>query len=231
MQCSSHQEPLVGWFGKQAHLNTNPVTLGEGWQLITQAITEWCIEPRRPSHPHSIQPASLPFNFCTQDQSPQTAKHKMQLNDGKQLGLTQGCGTRNKTMHYKKARTKARGNETSGPPHPHCPHPHQIMGLRVTKFQCRLPPQCQWGPIALEVQVIHTMADNAAGSPEVTWRSTCQSSKMRTWKMPSPTKDCTGIQWCIIMLGAKTTPFSPMLSIPYKVTQGSWWEVGGQTLP
>ena len=28
------------------------------------------------------------------------------------------------------------------------------------------------------------------------------------------------------MLGAKTTPFFPMLSVLYKVTQGSWWSLG-----
>ena len=66
----------IGWVDKQAHFNANPVSLGEGWKLITQAIAKWCIEPRGPRHPHSILPVSLPFNFCNQDQSPQTARHK-----------------------------------------------------------------------------------------------------------------------------------------------------------
>ena len=67
---------VIGWVGKQAHLNANPVSLGEGQQFITQGITKWCIKPRGPRHLHSIQPASLPFNFCNQDQSPWTAKQK-----------------------------------------------------------------------------------------------------------------------------------------------------------
>ena len=66
----------IGWVGKQAHLNTNPVSLGEGQWLIAQAITKQCIEPRGPRHPCSILSASLPFNFCNQDQSPWTARHK-----------------------------------------------------------------------------------------------------------------------------------------------------------
>ena len=39
------------WVGKQAQLSAKPVSLGEGWQLITQAITEGHIEPRGPGHP------------------------------------------------------------------------------------------------------------------------------------------------------------------------------------
>ena len=30
----------ISWVGKQAQLNANPVSLGEGWQLIAQAITK-----------------------------------------------------------------------------------------------------------------------------------------------------------------------------------------------
>ena len=63
----------TGWVGKQAQLSTKPVSLGEGWWLSTQAITEGHIEPRGPGHPHSIPPASTPFNFCNQDLSPQPA--------------------------------------------------------------------------------------------------------------------------------------------------------------
>ena len=78
----------INWDGKQAHLNANPVSLGEGKQLITQAITIWYIKPRGPGHPRSILATPSPFNFCTQDQSPWTAKHKMQLNDRKLPGVT-----------------------------------------------------------------------------------------------------------------------------------------------
>ena len=60
----------ISWVGKQAELSANPVSLGEGWQLITQAITKGCIKQRGPGHLHSIPPASTPFNFSNQDLSP-----------------------------------------------------------------------------------------------------------------------------------------------------------------
>ena len=64
----------ISWVGKQAQLNANLVSLGEGWWLITQAITERHIKPRGPGHPHSIPLVSTLFNFCNQDQSPQAAR-------------------------------------------------------------------------------------------------------------------------------------------------------------
>ena len=60
----------ISWVGKQAQLNANAVTLGEGWQVITQAITEQHFEPRGPGSPCSILPASPPFSFHNQDESP-----------------------------------------------------------------------------------------------------------------------------------------------------------------
>ena len=60
----------ICWVGKQAQLNANPVSLGEGQWLIAQAITKWCIKPRWPRHPHSISPVSSSFNFHNQDQFP-----------------------------------------------------------------------------------------------------------------------------------------------------------------
>ena len=30
----------IGWVSKQAQLKANPLSLGEGWQLIVQAITK-----------------------------------------------------------------------------------------------------------------------------------------------------------------------------------------------
>ena len=60
----------ISWVGKQAQLSAKPSSLGDGQQMIAQAITEGHIEPRGPSHPHSIPPASTPFKFCNQDLSP-----------------------------------------------------------------------------------------------------------------------------------------------------------------
>ena len=74
--------------------------------------------------------------------------------------MTLGCCTRNEDEHYKK--TKGRGDENYGPPHPHCLSPYKIMGLRVTEVQCQLLHQCHQG---LEVPGIHTAVDNAAVKP------------------------------------------------------------------
>ena len=63
----------ICWVGKQALLSANLVSLGEGWQLITQAITKRCTEPRGPGCPHSIPPASTPFNFSNEGWSLQAA--------------------------------------------------------------------------------------------------------------------------------------------------------------
>ena len=63
----------ISWIGKQAQLSTKPVSLGDGQQLIAQAITEGHIKPRGPGHPCSIPPASTLFNFCNQDVSLQPA--------------------------------------------------------------------------------------------------------------------------------------------------------------
>ena len=55
---------IIAWVGKQAQLSAKLVSLGDGWQLITQAITNGHIEPRGPGCPCSIPPVSMPFNFC-----------------------------------------------------------------------------------------------------------------------------------------------------------------------
>ena len=62
----------ISWVGKQAQLSAKPVSLGDSWQLIAQAITKGHIKPRGPGHLHSIPPASTPFNFYNQDSSLQT---------------------------------------------------------------------------------------------------------------------------------------------------------------
>ena len=56
---------IISCIGKQAQLSAKPASLGDGWQLITQAITEGHIKPRGPSCPHSIPPASTLYNFVT----------------------------------------------------------------------------------------------------------------------------------------------------------------------
>ena len=60
----------ISWVGNQAQLNTNAVSLQEGQQLITQTITEQCIEARGSRCPQSLPTVSPPFSFCNQDESP-----------------------------------------------------------------------------------------------------------------------------------------------------------------
>ena len=60
----------INWVSKQAQLSAKQASLGDGQWLIAQAITEGHIEPRGPSHPHSIPPTLTPFNFHNQDLSP-----------------------------------------------------------------------------------------------------------------------------------------------------------------
>ena len=40
----------ISWVGKQPQLSAKLVSLGDGWQLITQAITKGHIEPRGLGH-------------------------------------------------------------------------------------------------------------------------------------------------------------------------------------
>ena len=61
---------LIAWVGKQTQISIKPISLGNGRQLIAQAITKGHIEPRGHGHPQSILPASTPFNFHNQDMSP-----------------------------------------------------------------------------------------------------------------------------------------------------------------
>ena len=61
---------IIAWVGKEAQISTKPISLGDGRQLITQAITEGHIKPREPGCPWSIPPASMPFNFGNHDMSP-----------------------------------------------------------------------------------------------------------------------------------------------------------------
>ena len=64
---------VIAWVGKQVQLSTKPVNLGNGRQLITEAITEGHIEPKEPGHPCSVPPALTLFSFHDQDSSPCSA--------------------------------------------------------------------------------------------------------------------------------------------------------------
>ena len=54
----------------RAQLNTNPLSLWEGQQLIAKAITEQHIEARQPGCPHSHLLVTPPFMVHSRDKSP-----------------------------------------------------------------------------------------------------------------------------------------------------------------
>ena len=189
----------ISWVGKQAQLNANALTLWEGWQLIAQAITDWCVEARGSGCPCTHLPALPPLSFCGQDgPSPEV-----------RLPSTDECVEEPRHTHqtshhdwgwipqWGQNHGQIQWDLWAAPPH----HLHWIVGSRV----------------GLEDQDTHTMA-YTAGNLEAIWKSTCQSARTRTWKMLSLIKVGTGTWWFITVLGAQIAPFSPMLSTPYKAT-------------
>ena len=114
---SSTLSGAICWVGKQALLSANLVSLGEGWQLIAQAITEKHIEPRGPGHPFPIPPASTPFNFNNKGHSPQVAGPSAPIELWGCPSRTLGHHTRNEAECCRK--TEAKGNKNYGQP---CPH-------------------------------------------------------------------------------------------------------------
>ena len=180
----------IYWVGKQAQLNANPISLGEGQWLIAQAITDWCIEPRGPRHPCSIPPASAPFNFSNQGPVSVSSKAPTPLEWWGTQAWPQAIipGMRPSITE----RPRPRAMRTMGRPTPATFTLPRSWVWEVIEAQHQLLHQCHQGPIDLEALGICTGADNVAGSQEPTWKSVCQFSRMRTWKMLSPTKGGTG---------------------------------------
>ena len=63
------------WVAKLAHLATDPLTIWEGQQVITQAITECWIDARGPGHPCSHLATPQPFRFYCGDEFPPGRMH------------------------------------------------------------------------------------------------------------------------------------------------------------
>ena len=68
---------VIAWVGKQAQLSAKTISIGDGRQLIAQAITKGHIESRvlvalGPFHLHLCHSIS-----CNQDMSPQSANLPM----------------------------------------------------------------------------------------------------------------------------------------------------------
>ena len=104
----------IAWVGKQAQLSAKPVSLGNGWQLIAQAITEGHIKPRGlgaliPSYLHHHHSISI---IKTHPHDQQTSQQL--LNDGSCPGFALNQYIRSEVRHN----STARDNESHGRPHP-----------------------------------------------------------------------------------------------------------------
>ena len=219
----------TSWVGKQAKLITNPVSMGEGRQLMAQAITKGCIKPRGPGCLHSIMPALTPFNFSNQDPSSATSKLPTAVawwevpRHGPRPVYPEWGWASQWDLDWGQGQWEV---WAAPPPSPLPSSDHgfesdQSTALTSSSVSSRLKDQ--------EVPCVHAVADGPTGNPVAIWKSTCQCSRIRTQKTPSHTKVGVGTWQFIITLGARITPFSSMLFIACKVTQGSWWEVQGQT--
>ena len=149
----------ISWVGNQAQLSAKPVSLGDGQQLITQAITEEHIKPRGPGCPHSILPASTSFNLCSQDLPPQPANFLAAAEQWKCPDLVLAQYIRSEVTCHSEAGTKARDNKSYGQPHLSCLCSCQIMDSKVTEVQHQLPHQWHQCLKDWEVLGIHIMAD------------------------------------------------------------------------
>ena len=212
---------------KQAQLNANALSLCKGWWVIVQAITEWHTEVRGPRHPCTHLPA-----FC-------------------HLGFMIMAGP-------EEERPPSADKHIEDPRHTHWTSQHDWGQVQQWGWDhswmwwelwAALPPllspllSCRFKSNRSSISIsssVSSRSNRSGGSrhshhgwchrePGAMWKSTYQSSKMRTQKIPSHIKVGVGTWWCITTLGAEITPFSPILSAPYKAIQGSWWEVWGHT--
>ena len=145
--------------GKQAQPSSSPVSLGEGWWLIAQAITKGCIKPRGLGCPRSIPSVSTQFKFHNQDSSPWPAS----LPTAVEWWEVPKLGPR--PVYHEWGWAPQWGQDSgwgqkelwAAPPHHLCPH--QIMDSKMIKVQHQPPHQCLQGPRDREVVGIQTVAN------------------------------------------------------------------------
>ena len=212
----------ISWVGKQAQLNTNAISLLEGQWLITQAIIEWCIEARGPRHPHSLPPASPPFSFCKQDESPWGVKlptatellevprctHLASYHEwGWALQCSWDCGHR-------------WWNPWAAPtlsPSPSPDHGFESDGSSVSTSSSVSSRSDRSGGLG------HQYCGQHHWEPRGHVKINLLIFKDENKKGTVTIKVGIGISWCIIKLDAEIAPSSPMSSTPYRATQRSWW--------
>ena len=120
----------ISWVGKQAQLSANPVILGEGWWLITQAITKGC---------NTHEGLDIPAPFHLQQHSSTSAikthLHDQQasqqlLHDGRCLDMAPGQCTKYEVRHHSKVKFEAGGSESYGQPPSLSPSPSLDHGFK-----------------------------------------------------------------------------------------------------
>ena len=205
------------WIGILAYFAPDPLTIREGQQVIVQAITEcqsrWedqdIHEPIQcpPSHSDSIIKVSPP-----QKEHPKGA----------------GLHSQHHPIGHPEAGIMAIGDGTGGQFNPSHPHPCQIRDSKVIEVRCWQLLQCPHSWTGLKTHGIPNMADDV-GRPEPTWRLIYPSLKMRTQRMPSPTRVGGGTWPYTIKQGVETVSSCLMPSDPSKVMQESLWGALGWT--
>ena len=217
----------ISWVGKQVWLNTNAITLQEGQQLITQTITKWCVEARRPGCPHTYPHALPSFSFSSQDglppevRVPSTDKY------------TEDPMHTHQTPHHGWGQIPQQGwnhgqmQQDLWAAQPHHLQLHWITDLRVTKVQHQLPHQCHLGLRVLEAPGIHTVA-KAAG----TWRP---YENQPTNLQRQGHKRCHHLSKLVLdLIVYNHAECQDHTLLPYAICSlqgypGSWWKVQGQT--
>ena len=192
--------------GTLVHLAANPLTVPEGWQVITQAITECRMEVRDWGTPVPI-PSHLNHLDSIIQMSPlgQSASRMLALISSHHQAGPKG------------AEFRTGDKDPWDKYYPISPHLPQIVGSKVTEVQYLQPHQYHHSRIGQKVPGIPDMAGNA-GRPDVIWKSIYPSLKMRIWRMPSLIRAGGGTWLYIIMWGARTTP---SYHVPYGPCKGT----------
>ena len=209
----------ISWVGKEAQFNANAVSHWEGQWLIAQAITEWCIEARGPRHLCFILPASPLFSFHNQDEPP----WEVRLPTAEEWLAVPRCN--HWVLYHEWGQAlqccQDHGHRQWDPWAALTPSPSPSLDHRLESDRSSVSTSSSVSSRSNRSGGSrHWHYGYAARRPEVTWKSICPSLRMKTRRTLSPIKVGIGIWWCIIKLGAKIVPSSPMSSAPYRATQG-----------
>ena len=161
MPCLYCQEPSVGLANKP---NQYAWAMACGWlpkQSLKDTLNQEGLVALIPFHLHQHHSIIIIKTHLCEQQTSQVLQ-----NDGRCPGLTTNQYTRSKVRCHSEAEIKAGGNESYGWHHPGCLCSHQIMDLKVTEVQHRLPHQWHQCLRDQEVLGIHTMANGPTGNLE-----------------------------------------------------------------